>query len=392
MRNRQIIYGCVLCGVFAANIVFTEYLPFLLLCILVLLPVVMFVYTLILRNNLAITIKEKREMAIRGGVDEYCVQIENKTIVPVSAIKLQVAYQYDHYHVPSVFEHTVSVNSMEQKELRGKIRLEHTGMLTIHLSHSYLYDPLRLFCVPLKQKAEQKIMVMPVLEEPDYYSIYTTYDNLLESSEYSAQRPGEDASEIFDVREYQQGDSLNRIHWKLSAKEDTLVVKEFSMPLSRSNCILLELNETQTKEERCKLDGIYELGFAIGNLACLKEREFALAYYSSTISGLRIHWITNQEELEKAVQMLIQERTYQGSKTFRAYLESELFSVQNCFYITAQIAEEILEYMNVPSEQNLAVYCIDDGAGMGEVTRLEGGMLNFVDCNEIRQGLRNVLM
>ena len=190
MRNRQIIYGCVLCGVFAANIVFTEYLPFLLLCILVLLPVVMFVYTLILRNNLAITIKEKREMAIRGGVDEYCVQIENKTIVPVSAIKLQVAYQYDHYHVPSVFEHTVSVNSMEQKELRGKIRLEHTGMLTIHLSHSYLYDPLRLFCVPLKQKAEQKIMVMPVLEEPDYYSIYTTYDNLLESSEYSAQRPG----------------------------------------------------------------------------------------------------------------------------------------------------------------------------------------------------------
>lgn len=392
MRSRQIIYGCVLCGVFAANVAFTEYVPFMLLCILVLLPVVMLVYTLILRNHLAITLREKREMAIRGGMDEYCVQIENKTIVPVSAIKLQVAYQYDHYHVPSVFEHTVSVNSMEQKELRGKVRLEHTGLLTIDLSHSYLYDPLRLFCIPLKQKAEQKIVVMPVLEEPDYYSIYTTYDNLLESSEYSAKRPGEDASEIFDVREYQQGDSLNRIHWKLSAKEDILVVKEFSMPLSRSNCILLELNETDTQEERCRLDGVYELGYAIGNLACLKEREFALAYYSSSLGGLRTHWITNQEELEKAVQMLILEHTYPGNKTFGAYLESELFSVQNCFYITAHIEEGVLEYINVPSEQNFMVYCIDDGTGMGEVTRLEGGMLNFVDCNEIRQGLRTVRM
>lgn len=392
MRNRQIIYGCVLCGVFAANVVFTEYLPFLLLCMLLLIPLVMLAYTLVLRKNLTVTLKQKRETAIRGGMDEYCVHIENKTIVPVSAVKVQVAYQYDHYPQPYLLEHTVSVDSMERKELKGKVRLQHTGMLTIHLSHSYLYDPLRLFCIPLKQTAEQKIMVMPVLAEPDYYAIYAAYDNLPDSSEYSAKRAGEDASEIFDVREYQSGDALNRIHWKLSAKEDTLVVKEFSQPLCRSNCILLELNGSDTMEERWNLDGIYELGFAIGNLACLKEREFAFGYYSSSLGGLRIQWVTTQEELEEAVQMYIQEDTYQGNKTFKAYLESELMDVQNCFYITAQIGEEILEYMNVPSEQNRMVYCIDDGTRMGEVTRLEGGILHFVDRNEICQGLRTVMM
>ena len=39
---------------------------------------------------------------------------------------------------------------------------------------------------------------------------------------------GYDATEVFDLREYQPGDSIRSIHWKLSEKFDTVLVREAS--------------------------------------------------------------------------------------------------------------------------------------------------------------------
>ena len=49
---------------------------------------------------------------------------------------------------------------------------------------------------------------------------------------YDDFRPGNDSSEIFDVREFRDGDKIQSIHWKLSAKMQELVVREDSQPLS----------------------------------------------------------------------------------------------------------------------------------------------------------------
>ena len=40
---------------------------------------------------------------------------------------------------------------------------------------------------------------------------------------------GYDPSELFDVREFQNGDRLQSVHWKLSARTDELMVKELSL-------------------------------------------------------------------------------------------------------------------------------------------------------------------
>ncbi len=43
-------------------------------------------------------------------------------------------------------------------------------------------------------------------------------------------RKGTDASETFDIREYQQGDDVRSIHWKLSSKTDTVIVRQAGSP------------------------------------------------------------------------------------------------------------------------------------------------------------------
>ena len=38
----------------------------------------------------------------------------------------------------------------------------------------------------------------------------------IESDSYSTIKGGDDPSEVFAIREYREGDRLQRIHWKLS--------------------------------------------------------------------------------------------------------------------------------------------------------------------------------
>jgi uncharacterized protein (DUF58 family) len=55
-----------------------------------------------------------------------------------------------------------------------------------------------------------------------------------EEEEGEADRKGEDRSEVFQLREYQPGDDVRQIHWKLSSKLDEIILKEASAPQSRS--------------------------------------------------------------------------------------------------------------------------------------------------------------
>lgn len=62
----------------------------------------------------------------------------------------------------------------------------------------------------------------------------------LDGSLYSTVKAGFDRSEIFSVREYREGDRISGIHWKLTNKIDTVMVREGSLPIKNSLLILME--------------------------------------------------------------------------------------------------------------------------------------------------------
>ncbi len=52
--------------------------------------------------------------------------------------------------------------------------------------------------------------------------------------------PGDDPGETYDIREYQPGDSIRQIHWKLSGKLDDIMIREKSFPVDDTVLILAE--------------------------------------------------------------------------------------------------------------------------------------------------------
>ncbi len=49
-----------------------------------------------------------------------------------------------------------------------------------------------------------------------------------EAGAFRIYQKGNDTSEVFDLREYAEGDELKSIHWKLTSKMDRLIVREYS--------------------------------------------------------------------------------------------------------------------------------------------------------------------
>ncbi|MBQ7896184.1 MAG: DUF58 domain-containing protein, partial [Oscillospiraceae bacterium] len=66
---------------------------------------------------------------------------------------------------------------------------------------------------------------------------------------YSPHKPGWDVSEIFQIRDYVEGDSLRQIHWKLSGKMDRLVVRDPSLPVMRSLLLFWDRSNTALSNE-----------------------------------------------------------------------------------------------------------------------------------------------
>lgn len=78
-------------------------------------------------------------------------------------------------------------------------------------------------------------VVVPVMEFSE-----TVRGFLIDSDTFSDTKSGDDVSEIFGLREYRPGDSLQRVHWKLSARQESLWVKEYSLPVGAAVVLAAE--------------------------------------------------------------------------------------------------------------------------------------------------------
>ena len=62
----------------------------------------------------------------------------------------------------------------------------------------------------------------------------------LDGSIYDEYRAGFDQSEVFEIRAYRPGDKTAQIHWKLSQKTDTLMLRQGSLPVKNALLLILE--------------------------------------------------------------------------------------------------------------------------------------------------------
>ena len=159
----------------------------------------------------------------------------------------------------------------------------HCGTVDFNIKRCKISDMLKIFTMKVKSKDKflsDKNCTVTIL--PDYIPLENEIANYadmgLESDEYSKTQKGDDPSEIFDIRDYVEGDKLNRIHWKLSAKQDKTMVKDYSLPIANSIVLMIDLAKADGKADELTLfDSVVETAASVSEYLLENDINFNVA-------------------------------------------------------------------------------------------------------------------
>jgi uncharacterized protein (DUF58 family) len=94
--------------------------------------------------------------------------------------------------------------------------------------------------VSRRLKVRSPLTVFPRVSELEYFPFQPSSAAPQEAFEWSRKGMGQD---YYGVREYVRGDSLRRIHWKSSARQGQLIVKEYQQEFRPSSGLVILLSE-----------------------------------------------------------------------------------------------------------------------------------------------------
>jgi len=105
-----------------------------------------------------------------------------------------------------------------------------TGVTVFTIKRISTVSMLGLFSLPLKTMRTGSVLILPPPVKP-------ANTMALQHGTQLRPKPGGGFSEEHDMREYRQGDPVRSIHWKASAKFDSLIIREPLVPPPHSRLV-----------------------------------------------------------------------------------------------------------------------------------------------------------
>lgn len=137
-------------------------------------------------------------------------------------------------------ENNCKLDAMVQPGKCEKMSMEfiskNCGDIDIQCAYVLVYDWLYVLKRKRKLNLTKKVEILPECHLIMTEITRATREFVADSELYSDSEKGDDLSEIYQIREYKEGDSIHDIHWKLSAKNNELLLKEHARPLG---CVVL---------------------------------------------------------------------------------------------------------------------------------------------------------
>ena len=132
--------------------------------------------------------------------------------------------------------------------LKTALKMEMCGDTRINCVKAQVWDPLGLFSAGCAAFPETRIMCYPKPADIDL-SISDDVVGVVNTEGLIQNRKGSDPSETFDIRDYVPGDDIRTIHWKLSSKVGSVIVREASEPSHYDVVLLPDIGLKQDGEE-----------------------------------------------------------------------------------------------------------------------------------------------
>lgn len=237
MAIRRTIYILILIATFLMYVFHTEYLSWMLFIVVVFVPMASCFLTLPFLSRYEIRLRWNVD---RIGEDEYPIlSIHTGQKYPISGLRVRVSLK-NLYQDEQDFRY-IRMRAGQKSIPALRYQDGTYGVIRAQAEKARLQDFLGLFLLPVHCGDPVEILILPPVIPFDGGSLQLKALSQTEIQDLqTAKLRGAGDREQKDIREYREGDPMRDVHWKLSVRQDDLVVREFEPDGNQAAGIWLE--------------------------------------------------------------------------------------------------------------------------------------------------------
>ena len=286
-----LVWGCI--------VIFQQ--PYLLMLsfIMLVLPCLSVWFFYLTISKLELKTYSKVASVETGNTVTFVVECKNNSYFPIFAGCIHFTLE-NLYH-PNSMVHMLSLPILPRRSNRIEIPVETAnakgefgkcGMLSFQVKTLEVSDFMHFLTKNMPFNNKVQVPVFPVTHEVELPSTVPVTDGMEEFTE--SDNKGNLSSDIKEIRDYRPGDRLQRIHWKLSAKLDDLLVKEMEHTTELSLVLLPEFNPYAIHETAATLLSVMETLYK-------REERFEVCLYNHLACEFTYFLITEQSQIAECM-------------------------------------------------------------------------------------------
>lgn len=269
MLRAKLLYVVILLGLAAFYILYIDSMSLLMLVCALIIPVFLRLGLVWMHFASECRLSCGAESCSEGDSVPVTVTLESRCplFFPRAEAEVRVAHAFG--RSPEVLHLKFPAQARNNTRLTFYIHAKSCGSVEVRLHKMRVYDMFRLFRTNVS--SDHRSSELLVLPKPVFLSLSESAPPIDQpESDRFADRPGDDPSEIFGIREYVPGDPVSRMHWKLSSRVGTLMLKEFSLPIEKDLLLFVDYAPGSTVlDAQALLTLFYSLAYRVtGRYLC----------------------------------------------------------------------------------------------------------------------------
>ena len=277
--------------------------------------VLSFAILLYVRKRVDVRLEVPMKVVDAGQEFGLRVSISNRCLFPLKKLVIPLACGESHERKKEgkrlCFRTLPGGNSSESRRLT----IEGPGHYEFLAGRVRVYDPFGIFYVTLRKRILAQVLVLPKIREVPIKLGEGVRNFVGEAVSYDDSRAGNDPAEVFGVREFRDGDKPQRVHWKLSARMEDLMVKEDSLP---KTCPILLFMPEGAMGENGSLEYLASLSFTLMDQKCAHY----VTYHSRSRNDLVRLRVDDEESYYEALTTFMQDGVAEsGNERLERYRE-----------------------------------------------------------------------
>ncbi len=302
----------------------------MILFIAIILPLMSVVCFFLFYKRFQVSISFSHAIVGRGEKAKLIFHIKNSSLYPQPKLSLYFEISNEKNPNNAQFIHELYVGPKEELEYEVEIGLMNCGNFKAKLIRFEMWDLFDFVRREIQVNSTAECISLPIELAIESNINEFSGDNTNETV-YEKYAKGNDPSEIFEIREFHNGDRLQTIHWNLSAKQNELMVKVFSDVTGETFDIFLCNDYTDNRQ----MDSYFDLIYTIGLYLCRNQISFSLSWVNSAGKLIKRH-IDAEEQVSNEIISLYFEEPVPNAEKNLGILSDIRQTSSNVMMISAQ--------------------------------------------------------